>query len=70
MAKQERQLLDNIDGSTAYWQYRHNPAEYARQKPYKQVEQNADDTWIILLCILFTIGFLALLAKTTLWSIL
>ena len=68
MAKQERQALDNVDASTSYWQYRHNPAEYERQQPYKQVERNSDDTWIILLCILFTIGFLALLAKTTLWS--
>ena len=68
MAKQERHLLDNLDGSASYWQYRHKPAEYERQKPYKQVEQNTDDTWIILLCILFTIGFLALLAKTTIWS--
>ena len=70
MAKQERQLLDNLDGSASYWQYRYNPAEHERQQPYKQVNQNTDDTWIILLCILFTIGFLALLAKTTLCSIL
>ena len=69
MSKQERQIVDNMDGSASYWQYRHNPAENERQLPYKYVEQNADDTWIILLCILFTIGFLALLAKTTLWSI-
>jgi len=70
MTKQERQCLDNMDGSAAFWQYRHNPAEYERQQPYKQASQNTDDTWIILLCIIFTIGFLALLAKTTLWSIL
>jgi len=70
MSKQERQVLDNLYGSAAYWQYRQNQAEYKSQQPYKQVEQKTDDTWIILLCILFTIGFLALLAKTTLWSIL
>ena len=69
MAKQERQLLDNLDGSASYWQSRYNPAEYGIQPPYKQAEHNKDDTWIIWLCILFTIGFLALLAKTTLWSI-
>ncbi len=69
MAKQESHLLDYLDGSAAYWQYRHNPAEHERKQPYKQADQNTDDTWIILLCILFTIGFLALLAKTTLWSI-
>ncbi len=69
MAKQERQLLDNVDASASYWQYRQNLAEYERQQPYKQAGHNTDDTWIIWLCIIFTIGFLALLAKTTLWSI-
>ena len=62
MAKQESQLLDNLDGSAAYWQYRYNPAEYERQQPHKQADQNTDDTWIILLGILGTIGFLTLLA--------
>jgi len=66
MSKQERQAIDNVNASASYWQYRCNPAEYERQQPYKQAERNSDDTWIILLCILFTIGFLALLAKTTL----
>jgi uncharacterized membrane-anchored protein len=70
MTNEERQVLDNMDGSAAYWKYRYNPVEYERQQPHKQADQNTDDTWIILLCILFTIGFLALLAKTTLWSIL
>jgi len=69
MSKQERQVLDNLFGSAAYWQYRHNQEEYESQKAYKQAE-HSDVTWIILLCILFTIGFLALLVKTTLWSIL
>lgn len=63
MIKQERQLLDNLNGSAAYWQYRHNPAEYEIEQPYKQVSRNTDDTWIILLGILGTIGFLALLAS-------
>ncbi len=62
MTKQESQLLDNMDGSAAYWQYRNNPAEYERKLPYQQVSQNTDDTWFILLGILGTIGFLALLA--------
>ena len=62
MTKQERQLLDNLDGSASYWQYRHNPAKYERQQPHKQADHNTDDTWIILLGILGTIGFLALLA--------
>ncbi len=62
MAKQERQVLDNLDASTSYWQYRHDRAGYERQQPYQQVNQNTDDTWFILLGILGTIGFLALLA--------
>jgi uncharacterized membrane-anchored protein len=66
MAKRESQLLDYLDGSAAYWQYRYNPAEYERQQPPKQANQNTDDTWIILLCIFFTIGFLALLAAKVL----
>jgi len=70
MAKQERRLLDNWDSSAAYWEYRHNPAEYERQQPHKQENHKTADAWIMLLAILLTIGFLAFLAKTTLWSIL
>ena len=66
MAKQERQLLCNFDVGSAYWQYRHNPAEYEIKQPNQQADQNADDTWIIILGVLGTIGFLVLLAKTTL----
>ena len=62
MRKQESQLLDILDGSASYWQYRYNPAEYERKQPHKQANQNTDDTWIILLGIIGTIGFLALLA--------
>ena len=68
MSKQTKQVIDNLDYSTSYWQYRNNPAKYERQQPAKQADCKADDTWIILLCVLFTIGFLALLAKTTFWS--
>ncbi|MHC4099184.1 MAG: hypothetical protein ACYSU3_24400 [Planctomycetota bacterium] len=70
MAKQERRLLDNLNASASHLQYRYNPAEYERKQPHTQVNHNTDDTWIIMLCILVTIGFLALLAKTTLCSIL
>jgi hypothetical protein len=69
MAKQEREVLENLYGSASYWQYRHNQAEYEIQQPHKQADHSSDDTWIKLLCIIVTIGFLALLAKTTLWSI-
>ena len=70
ITKQERQLLDNLDGSAAYWQYRYNAAQCERKQPHKQADQNTDDTWVIFLGILATIGFLALLAVTVLYSIL
>ena len=66
MTKQESKVLDYLDSSAAYWQYRHNPAVYERKQPHEQANQNTDDTWIILLGILGTIGFLALLAFKTL----
>ena len=64
MIKQERQLLDNLDGGTSYWQYRYNQAEYDRKQPYEQATHNTGDTWFILLGIIGTIGFLVLLAAT------
>jgi hypothetical protein len=70
MTNQKRQLLENCDGKAAYWEYRFNPAEYERTQPHQQANQNTDDTWIRLLCIIFTIGFLVLLAKMTICSIL
>ena len=66
MSKQEKQVLDNFFGSTSYWQYRRNQAEYGSQQPHKHEDQSSDDTWIKLLCIIVTIVFLALLVKTTL----
>lgn len=65
MIKQETKLLDYMDSGTAYWQYRHNPAEYQSKQPHEQVNQNTNDTWIIMLGILGTIGFLILLAIKT-----
>jgi uncharacterized membrane-anchored protein len=62
-------LFDEGDVYGTFWQYRNNPAEHERQQPHKQPNHNTDDTWIILLGILFTIGFLALLATTTLWNV-
>ncbi len=69
MAKQEERLLDYLDSGSAYWQYRHNP-EYESKQPHGQAiqnraNQNTDDTWIILLGIIGTIGFLILLAVKT-----
>ena len=65
MVKQESKLLDYLDSGTAYWQYRHNPAEFESKQPHEQTNQSADDTWIILLGILGTIGFLILLVLKT-----
>ena len=70
MSKQESRLLDYLDASAAYWQYRHNP-EYESKQPHRQANQNqtsqnTDDTWIILLGILGTIGFVILLVLKTL----
>jgi len=70
MAKKESQLLDNLDGSASYWQYRHKPAEYEIKQPQMQANQKTDDSWIILLGILGTIGFLTLLATKVLKNIL
>ena len=70
MARQERRLLDNLDGSAAYWQYRYNAATYERKQPDKQADQNTDGTWIIFLGILVTMGFLGLLAATVIWGVL
>ena len=68
MKKRTGQLLNDWDVCGTFWQYRNNPAEYDVQKPDSQANANKDDTWIILLSILFTIGFLVLLASTTLWN--
>jgi len=70
MSKRESKVLDYVDSNTAYWQYRHNPAEYESKQPHEQAirnraNQNTDDTWIMLLGILGTIGFLILLAIKT-----
>ena len=65
MIKQETKLLDYMDSSTAYWQYRHNSTEYDSKQLHEQANQNTDDKWIMLLGILGTIGFLVLLAIKT-----
>ena len=70
MTKPEGQLFDNREGSAAFWQHGHNPAEYERQQPHKQANPNRGDSWTIFLGILFTIGFIVLLAVTTLRTML
>lgn len=68
MAKQERQLSYNWDGRAAGWQYRQDAMEYADKQSYEQVNHGEDDSWVLLLWVLGTIGILVVLAKTTLWS--
>jgi hypothetical protein len=68
MVKQERKLIYNWDGRAAYWQYRQDAAEYEEKQSYEQVRQDEDDSWVLLLWVLGTIGILVVLAKTTLWS--
>ena len=68
MRKRVGQLVDSWDVNATFWQCRNNPADYEMQQPNKQVSYNTDDTWIIWLGIVFTIGFLVLLATTTLWN--
>ena len=65
MSKQESKLLDYLDASAAYWQYRHNP-EYESKQPHEQANRNADDTWIMLIGIVGIIGFIVLLVLKTL----
>jgi len=67
MAKRVGQFIDSWDVNAAYWQYPNNPADYEMQQPHEQANSNTNDTWTILL-VLFTIGFLVLLATTTLWN--
>ena len=70
MAKREEQLFDNLDGSVVSWQYSQNyPAEHERQQSHMQANHNTGGT-CMLLCILFTIGFITLLAIKTILSLL
>jgi hypothetical protein len=65
MSKQESKVLDYMDAGTAYWQYRHNPVENQKKQLYEQANQATNDTWIILLGIIGTIGFVIMLVLKT-----
>ena len=65
MAKQDSRLPHYLDTNAAYWQYRYDPAENKINQPHEQANQQADDTWILLLGILGTIAFLTMLAWKT-----
>ena len=69
MTKRVGQLFDSYDVSASFWQYRNSLAEYERRQPHEPADHNTDGTWFTLLGIVFTIGFLVLLATKTVWSI-
>ena len=69
MKERRGKLIDNCDVNATFLQYRNNPAEREMQQPHEQAHHDAGDTWIILLSIVFTIGFLVLLAATIVWNI-
>jgi hypothetical protein len=71
MTKSKEHVVDNLDGSTSYWQYRFKSADREKSQPDRTSRQDTGETGIFLLLgILFTIGFLALLLITTLRTIL
>ncbi len=69
MRKRRGQLIDNWDVNATFLQYRNNPAEHEMQQPDEQASHDADDTRIILVSIVFAIGFLVFLATATVWNI-
>ena len=70
MVKREEQLFDNWDGSVISWQYCHNyPAEHEGPQPHMQANHSTGGKYI-LLCILFTVGFIILLGIKTILNIL
>jgi len=69
MKKRTGQLFDSYDVSASFWQDRNDLAEYERRQPHEQANHNTNDRWITSLAIVFTVGFLVLLATTTVWSI-
>jgi hypothetical protein len=71
MTQPEKHLWENMDGSAAYWQYLHKSGERDRRQLHEQAsEDTTDGSGIMMFAILFTIGFLALLAIATLRNML
>ena len=67
MTETEERVWEDMDGSAAYWQYLHRSGEGDGQQLCRQASGHTIDySGIPLLAILFTIGFLALLAIATL----
>jgi len=64
MAKREGQLYDNWKGSVISWQYCRNNPEYEKQLSQKEANHTTGRKFT-LLCVLFIIGFIALLTIKT-----
>jgi hypothetical protein len=64
MKREEREELKKWIYSLKYGQQHQNTTEYHRQHPH-QVIIKTEDSWIMLFCIILTIGFLALLVTAT-----
>lgn len=65
MNREEREEFKRWVDSSKYGHHRQNTTEYHRQHPHHAIT-STDDSWIMLFCIIFTVGFLALLAATIL----
>jgi hypothetical protein len=64
MKREEREEFKKWLDSLKFGQHHQNTTEYHRQHPHQVIIKN-EDSWIMLFCIILTIGFLALLAKAT-----
>ena len=64
MKREEREEFKKWLDSLKFGQHHQNNTEYHRQHPHHVIIKT-EDSWIMLFCIILTIGFLALLAKAT-----
>lgn len=63
MKREEREELKKWIDCSKYGNHHQNTTEYYRQHPH-YVFTGTDDSWIMLLGIVFTIGFLTLITLT------
>jgi len=66
MAKQERAIFDSLDNSCGFWQHRSDHAQVMSERPHQQSNVEEDRT-LMWLCVIGTIGFLALFGMRLLW---
>ena len=64
MKREEREEFKRRVDSSKFGQHNQNTPEYHRQHPHQAIIKN-EDSWIMLFCIILTIGFLALLVTIT-----